>query len=234
MGVNMNSKFYASLKEISILRKIKNAVVDLKTRQEMASFGSEKYWVDRYAAGRNSGSGSYNHLAEFKAEILNKFVDAHHIRSVIEYGCGDGNQLKLANYPKYVGFDVSPGAIALCQQIFARDKSKEFKLAKDYQGERAELTISLDVLYHLIEDSVFENYLTRLFDSATTYVIIYSSDKDEQRSLSHIKHRKFTQWVDRNRQQWQLLEHIPNRYPDNGNHEETSFADFYIFGVCSN
>lgn len=230
----MNSKLYSSLKEISILRKIKNTIVDLKNRQAMAAFESEKYWVDRYAAGRNSGSGSYNHLAEFKAEILNNFVDTQQVRSVIEYGCGDGNQLKLSNYPQYIGFDVSPGAISLCQQIFAGDPTKEFKLAKDYRDERAELTLSLDVLYHLIEDSVFESYLTRLFDSATKYVIIYSSDKDEQQSLSHIKHRKFTQWVEQNRPQWQLLEHIPNRYPDNGNHEQTSFADFYIYGIRSN
>jgi SAM-dependent methyltransferase len=230
----MNSKLYSSLKEISVLRKIKNAIVDLKNRQAMATFESEKYWIDRYAAGRNSGSGSYNHLAEFKAEILNNFVDTQQVRSVIEYGCGDGNQLKLANYPQYIGFDVSPGAIALCQQIFAGDPSKGFKLAKDYDNERAELTLSLDVLYHLIEDSVFESYLTRLFDSATKYVIIYSSNKDEQQSLSHIKHRKFTQWVEQNCQQWELIQHIPNRYPDNGNHEQTSFADFYIYSVRSN
>jgi hypothetical protein len=138
------------------------------------------------------------------------------------------------NYPQYIGFDVSPGAIALCQEIFAGDSSKEFKLTKDYDEDRAELTLSLDVLYHLIEDSVFASYLTRLFDSATKYVIIYSSNKDEQQNLSHIKHRKFTQWVEQNRPQWQLIQQIPNRYPDNGNHEQTSFADFYIYGIRSN
>jgi SAM-dependent methyltransferase len=225
----MKSKLYTSLKEIPVLRKLKNAIDDLKSRQEMASFESEKYWVDRYAAGRNSGSGSYNHLAEFKAEILNDFVGTQQVRSVIEYGCGDGNQLKLANYPKYTGFDVSPGAIELCQQIFTADPSKEFKLAKDYAGERAELTLSLDVLYHLIEDRVYESYLSRLFDSATNYVIIYSSDKEEQQNIAHLKHRKFTTWVEKNRQQWELIQHIPNRYPDNGNAEQTSFADFYIY-----
>ena len=36
---------------------------------------SSKYWERRYEQGDNSGSGSYNHLARFKADILNKFVE---------------------------------------------------------------------------------------------------------------------------------------------------------------
>ena len=35
---------------------------------------SHEYWEKRYASGGNSGAGSYNYLAEFKAEILNNFV----------------------------------------------------------------------------------------------------------------------------------------------------------------
>ena len=30
--------------------------------------------IQRYKKGGNSGAGSYNHLAEFKAEVLNQFV----------------------------------------------------------------------------------------------------------------------------------------------------------------
>ena len=35
---------------------------------------SKHYWEDRYASGGNSGSGSYNKLAEFKSEVINAFV----------------------------------------------------------------------------------------------------------------------------------------------------------------
>ena len=63
--------------------------------------GSESYWQNRYEAGRNSGDGSYSQLAEFKADNLNAFVFENAITSVIEYGCGDGNQLSLAKYSKY-------------------------------------------------------------------------------------------------------------------------------------
>src|ERR671913_732501 len=84
--------------------------------------GSESYWIKRYASGGNSGVGSYNKLAAFKAEVLNDFVRQNNVRSVIEYGCGDGNQLKLAEYPFYTGFDVSPEALALCDNLFHSDQ----------------------------------------------------------------------------------------------------------------
>lgn len=53
--------------------------------------GSEEYWIRRYNKGRKSGAGSYGHLAAFKAGILNRFVRENEVKSVIEYGCGDGN-----------------------------------------------------------------------------------------------------------------------------------------------
>ncbi|MGD9858413.1 MAG: hypothetical protein AB7U20_26025 [Planctomycetaceae bacterium] len=59
--------------------------------------GSSDYWVRRYRKGRNSGGGSYGRLAEFKAQVLNDLVREHRIQTVIEFGCGDGNQLALAN-----------------------------------------------------------------------------------------------------------------------------------------
>ena len=39
--------------------------------------GSEEYWQRRYAAGGNSGEGSYGQFADFKAEVINKFVESN-------------------------------------------------------------------------------------------------------------------------------------------------------------
>ena len=38
-------------------------------------FDSNKFWNDRYANGGNSGAGSYNELAKFKADIINNFIE---------------------------------------------------------------------------------------------------------------------------------------------------------------
>jgi hypothetical protein len=191
--------------------------------------GSKDYWIERYDKGGHSGAGSIGRLAGFKAEVLNAFVEEHDIQTIIEYGCGDGSQLQLANYKKYLGFDISPKALTQCQKTFGSDTSKTFKLMRCYEGENAELTLSLDVVYHLVEDDVFEDYMRRLFDSSTRYVIVYSSDYDNQEAIQvpHIRHRKFTTWVNEHLDDWTLIQHIPNRYRDI---DEGSFASFYIYG----
>lgn len=193
--------------------------------------GSENFWEQRYSTGGTSGPGSYAHLAEFKAEVLNKFVKENSISKVIEYGCGDGNQLKLADYPSYLGFDVSSTAVAICRQVFENDATKSFKSTKDYDGETAPLTLSLDVIYHLVEDEVFESYMHRLFDSSERFVIIYSSNTDvNPRGLApHVRHRNFTTWVEAHQPNWTLNKFIPNRYPLKDDQKKESFADFYIF-----
>lgn len=187
--------------------------------------GSEKYWEQRYASGGNSGAGSYEKFAEFKAEIINSFIKKENITSVIEFGCGDGNQLSLSNYPKYIGFDVSETVVSDCSKRFSADSSKKFKLMKDYDGETAELSLSLDVIYHLIEDEIFESYMQVLFKASDQYVIVYASDSEDNEGFegTHVRHRKFTKWINDNVPQWKLIEHIPNRY------RAGSFADFYIY-----
>jgi SAM-dependent methyltransferase len=192
---------------------------------------SESYWENRYESGGNSGDGSYNQLAEFKAKILNTFVSENGITSVIEYGCGDGNQLGLAQYPKYIGFDVSPKAISICSKSYSNDGTKRFKLMETYGGEIAELTLSLDVIYHLIEDSVFVDYMNRLFDSSENFVVIYSSDTDKnpEDAAAHVMHRHFSKWVTENKTEWKLIRHIPNKYPFSGDTKRGSCADFFIY-----
>ena len=186
--------------------------------------GSANYWERRYKDGGNSGDGSYGSLADFKADVLNSFVESNQIKSVIDFGCGDGNQTKLANYPNYLGFDVSQKAIENCKKIFSDDNKKVFMLMKDYNGEEAELAISLDVIYHLIEDQVFHDYMQLLFNASQKYVIIYSSNYDlKYESNSHMRHREFTKWISTYCDNWHLIRNIEQKYP-----QRTS-AEFYIY-----
>lgn len=217
------------------IKALINKATEIFSQPNTGFTGSEDYWKQRYVKNGNSGAGSYNKLAEFKAEILNQFVLENNIASVIEYGSGDGNQLKLANYPKYIGFDVSPVALEKCRVIFSNDASKKFKLVNEFSNDRAELTISLDVIYHLVENDVFTNYMAKLFDSSSKYVIIYASNTDQQRTgqSPHVLHRYFTKWIDENRPDWKLINHIPNKYPYSGDDNAGSFADFYIFKLAS-
>lgn len=197
--------------------------------------GSRHYWERRYAEGGNSGDGSYGELAVFKAEVLNKLVREESLKSVIEFGSGDGHQLTLAEYPKYLGVDVSSTAIELCEKQFADDLSKRFVLSDDYRGETADLALSLDVIYHLVEDSVFHGYMEDLFNAAARIVVIYASNTDEQDVVQtpHVRHRKFTRWVEENRPTWTLDTVIENRIPPDKRTGKGSFADFYLFRPSS-
>jgi hypothetical protein len=192
---------------------------------------SARYWDDRYATGGHSGAGSYGRLAEFKAEVLNRFVERNVIQTVIEFGVGDGAQLSLATYPRYIGVDVSPTSVAICRQKFADQPDFVFLTLDEIAGEDlgADLSLSLDVIYHLVEDTVFEQYMQRLFDAARRAVIIYASNEDRPEA-SHVRHRKFSRWVEENRREFNLREVIVNRYPfDPADTQNTSFADFYIY-----
>ena len=207
------------------------AIIDKLTLKRPVEFkNSPTYWETRYQVGGNSGAGSYGRLAEFKAELINKFVADRNISSVIEFGCGDGNQLKIASYPKYLGVDILETVIQKCIDIFKADATKAFILRESYTGQIAELTLSLDVIYHLIEDEIFHGYMQALFDASNKYVIIYASNKNEIAVAKHVHHRKFTDWVTEYKKDFFLLDHIPNRYPFNENDQiNTSFAEFYIY-----
>jgi hypothetical protein len=219
------------IKRIPVIGPVARSMYQRLLHPARPFHGSEDYWIERYREGGNSGAGSYNRLAEFKAEVLNNFVATHGIRDVIEFGCGDGNQLTLASYPSYLGVDVSPHAIKGCAGRFASDASKSFMLVHDYRGQTAQLALSLDVIYHLTEDAVYETYMRTLFDAAQDYVVIYSSDKDESHpQIPHVRHHQFSHWVRANASGWRLLRHIPNRYPYSGDNDTGSLADFYIYG----
>jgi hypothetical protein len=192
---------------------------------------SSDYWERRYRAGGNSGAGSYSRLAAFKADVLNRFVDQHQITSVIEFGSGDGAQLSLARYPSYIGVDVSAKAVEMCRAIFANDQSKRFLQSDTVTtGTMADLALSLDVIYHLVEDSIFDAYMRLLFASGRRFVIVCSSNMDLVSPAEHVRHRQFTNWITQNKPEWRLESTIQNPYPwDPADPQNTSFADFHVF-----
>lgn len=195
---------------------------------------SKDYWEERYKSGGNSGAGSYERLAKFKAEIINNFIKQEKIETVLEFGCGDGNQLNLFKIKSYIGLDVSETAIRNCIKKFKNDKKKSFFIYDPFcfldntKKLSCELTLSLDVLFHLVEYSIFEKYLQDLFSTSKKWVIIYASNFDSIH-VAHEKRRNFTNWVDKNISNFKLVKIINNKYPHIEGNPQTSKADFYIY-----
>jgi SAM-dependent methyltransferase len=193
-------------------------------------FSSRDYWEARYRLGGTSGKGSGGRLAQFKASVINRFIAENNIQSVIDLGCGDASQLALLKLPAdYIGIDVSLTALEQCA---ARFPGRRFTTPSDLCViPPAELTLSLDVIYHLVEDDVFAAAMRTLFDWSTRFVMIYASNADVAWPTSHVRHRRFTDHVAITQPDWRLLAHLPNPYPyDRANPDETSFADFFIYG----
>ena len=151
----------------------------------------------------------------------------HSFSKIIEFGCGDGNQLQYFNFPAYIGLDVSPSAIQKCKSIFVEDESKEFFLYPPENSLKKKgfftspLTISLDVIFHLVEDEVFEKYMYDLFEASSDFVIIYAWDVDDELKF-HVRQRHFSKWIDENITGFSLKEIIKSD-------AEEKFCDFFIY-----
>ncbi|WP_313892572.1 methyltransferase domain-containing protein [Psychrobacillus sp.] len=231
------SEQYKEIEKQLILNNVKQYKIFRFSIEDVdIDFDSKKYWEERYKSGGNSGGGSYNHLAEFKSKIINEFVRSNNINNVCEWGGGDGNQLSLMNYPNYIGYDVSKTAIEICKDKFKNDLTKQFILydGKKVSFERLEkndLALSLDVIYHLIEDEIYDTYMKNLFDSSSKYVCIYSTNYNDHHT-SHVKDREFLSHVENKFPEWKLIDYIENEYLSHkvkNRKLEFSNSNFYFF-----
>ncbi|MDM5146780.1 class I SAM-dependent methyltransferase [Candidatus Persebacteraceae bacterium Df01] len=141
--------------------------------------------------------------------MLNTLLAQYNITDIIDFGCGDGNQISmLRGIDSYLGIDVSAEAIKLCQQWCKNIANPRWMLLSDYRSETAEAALSLDVIYHLVEESIYEQHLHLLFGAAQQLVVIYGEDKDLIPTTKHILHRKFTDWIKQYYPQWCLANTI--------------------------
>jgi len=155
------------------------------------------YWEKRYATGGNSGLGTYGAWGKMKADLVNKFITKYSLKTVKDFGCGDGNQAASLGFEMYHGFDWAPSAISLCLKKYAGDPTKSFKHNSEYVSFPTDTNMSLDVIYHIVNDHDLEVYFKRLFDQCS-YVIIHSTFFDgDVNELGHAKSRDIGRLIQR-------------------------------------
>lgn len=150
-------------------------------------FDVASYWEYRYAAGGDSGAGSKGFNYEFKRDYINHIIKRYDLRTIVDFGCGDGQQLRevllepsVERGPKpvleeYYGIDVAPTAIKWCHELYTTWPMYHFDLLKDAQLGQYDLALSLDVLYHVISYEAYLAYLRRLF-APSRYVLLYANN----------------------------------------------------------
>ena len=114
------------------------------------------YWENRYKSGSTSGLGSYGNYAELKSNIINKIIDNYSIKSICDFGCGDGNQISTIKIPSYTGYDISQSAVDICKHKYTNDPTKTFKNINEYNDTLVDMNMSLDVIYHIIDENDLE------------------------------------------------------------------------------
>ncbi len=173
---------------------------------------SQQYWIARYRWGGHSGRGSQGRIAAAKSAFVTEFCRTHGVNSLVELGSGDGVCAAAIEVPSYLGLDISEAAIAAARarsnpgthcfvNIAGLKSDGILDLVLRETGELPQASLSMDVILHLVEDEVFEDYMRALFSVASKYIVVFSSDADE-RGERHVRHRAWSQW---------FAEHYPVR-----------------------
>ena len=125
-----------------------------------------------------SGAGSYGEVGDFKADIIKNLIDKYDIKSTLEYGCGDGNQIGLIDYDNYIGFDVAEYAVKICESKFKDDPRKKFSVYDprtfNFTKYNADMVVCLDVLYHITDDNDFNATLDAIFFTSNKLVVLFT------------------------------------------------------------
>lgn len=146
------------------------------------------YWNKRYSSGGNSGYGSYDEQLTKKL----KWLEGLDIQSVTEVGCGDfnfGSKL-MGMYPgaSYTGTDVSNYIISRNQDMFP-----QYRFCKANEAiPMSDLTLCIDVMFHVLDDIDYENLLKLLETLNTKYLAVTAYEYNKTQGLApHVKIRKF-------------------------------------------
>ena len=201
-------------------------------RAPKKALNSSEYWESRYIQGGDSGLGSFGLLAVNKSKFMMEIVTSHEIKSVIDLGCGDGNQLEHFDFCNvdYFGYDVSQFIIDKVREKY--HESYNYKFSSDFSEivefnsrmSTPSMVISFDVLYHLVQDATYYDYLRKIEILNPDFILIYSTNFDQGSDKYHVRHRKFTRDFSSCFPEYSLLSLIHSPV-----HPDTS-ADFYLFG----
>jgi len=230
-----------------ILSFVKSSRQDQKSEQNYLSekfltksllvdeFNYKEYWDKRYRAGGDSGKGSTGKLLEFKLDFIVSFLKRHELSVVVDYGCGDAKLLDmgLSLDIKYTGIDASEFIVEKNKKKYANANIK-FVNSSEYKfgSEKFEVSLSIDVLYHIINIKDYTEYMYNLFNLSSKFVIIYSATKNDlPNTEKHIKIRDFRPWIKEKMQGWTLFDFRKNLYPYDTikSTSNSSISNFYVY-----
>jgi len=145
-------------------------------------FDYKGYWESRYKNGQNSGAGSYGDNADFKAMIIDRIIKDYDVESLLDIGCGDGNQISLVkSQVDYCGYDISSTTIKNCELKFKGDDRKQFHVFDPmvYNPSPAwDMTMCLDCLFHITIEEEWLKTIECICNCAENVVLIVTNTEE--------------------------------------------------------
>lgn len=129
------------------------------------------YWDNHYQLGGVSGEGSIGEYREWKWKIITEYCPV--ISHVIDVGCGDNSFWQGRECLDYLGIDSSNTII-----IKNRQKRPEWKFinapAELTQQISAPVVFCMDMLFHILNDDIYEKIIKNIAFYTQNYLFIYT------------------------------------------------------------
>eukprot|EP00928_Gymnodinium_smaydae_P084310 TRINITY_DN6757_c1_g1_i1.p1 TRINITY_DN6757_c1_g1~~TRINITY_DN6757_c1_g1_i1.p1 ORF type:complete len:326 (+),score=60.79 TRINITY_DN6757_c1_g1_i1:70-1047(+) len=198
---------------------------------------TQDYWELRYKIGGSSrglvgDSDTAYTFYEYRTEVLRQLFESGSlggsVASVLDMGVGDGLQagMLLSNtksVKKYVGIDLSHRMVRELRRSFEDNLKKNgfwrpdlevafygydgYTLPAELGQHQFDIALSLQVIMHLLEDALFDSYMTKLFDPAASWRhVIIQADNVQTAQYNHIRGWRFTDWIAEHAPMWVLRE----------------------------
>ncbi len=162
--------------------------------RQVDTMASANFWKRRYSLGDNSGSGSRGDLLNFKVDYINSFIKDNDIKTVLDFGHGDLEVAKKIEVESYKGIDIFD-----CEDSCGLDLvNSSFT---EYDGEKADLVMCLDVLYHILEEDqeYMRDTLVNMIDKSKNYIMVYAQDSTnydfDTEYRGHLYNSKWLQYM---------------------------------------
>jgi SAM-dependent methyltransferase len=215
----------------------------------MTELTTAGYWERRYLHGGFSGAGSRGESLSQKigfAHTVYGDVQKEGGCGVLDLGCGDGRFAagfvkfgleEQVNFTAYRAVDISPKALEIAEEFCRHNVPPEevnrhmsFELFRPDRPEQPitpgvfGLGLSLEVIFHILEDDIYDLYMRTLFDRCRTVFIQTAADPEPVRTAGdHIVWRDTQEWVWTHRPEAVCIHHIPRPFGDR------SFSDFFVY-----
>jgi len=170
------------------LNPIERTAIEQANRQIGVGFDNVLFWNLRYSRFRERGSGfgSRGENLAYKRDLL-KREGVEDAASVLDFGCGDLEVVKVLNLKSYVGIDSSESALDLARTARPDWTFQRMTIGNDDAAilPPQDFVLCFEVLIHQPSSEAYHRVVKRLADCTLRTLLVSGYDHDRDVSSSN-------------------------------------------------